>query len=120
MNTLISLFMMKNLSQSNLNLQKKHYWCPNKKENCNYIYNSQLKEMGETNIICPNCSCKICLICNDILDPYTPHNPDCQSKLYSLLRDKNRKWILSNCKDCPMCHNVYEKNKGCNHMTHNM
>ena len=117
MNTLITLFMLKNSAQANLNLQKKYYWCPNKKENCNYIYNSQLKEMGETNMTCPNCSCKICLICNDILDPYTPHNPNCQSKLYSQLSDKNRKWMLKNSKDCPMCHNVYEKNQGCNHMT---
>jgi hypothetical protein len=112
--------MLKNSAQANLNLQKKYYWCPNKKENCNYIYSSQLKEMGETNMTCPNCSCKICLICNGILDPYTPHNPDCQNKLYSQLSDKNRKWILSNSKDCPMCHTVYEKNQGCNHMTCNI
>ena len=117
MNKLITIFMIKNSAQNNYNSQKKYYWCPNKIENCNYIYNSQMKEMGETNMTCPNCSCKICLLCNDILDPYVPHNPDCQSKLYSQISDKNRKWILKNSKDCPMCHTVYEKNQGCNHMT---
>ena len=111
---LITIFMLKNSSEINY---KKYYWCPNKRENCNYIYNSQMKEMGETVMTCPNCNCKICLLCNDILDPYTPHNPDCQTKLYSQLSDKNRKWMLQNSKDCPMCHTVYEKNQGCNHMT---
>ena len=76
-----------------------------------------MKDMGETVMTCPNCECKICLLCNDILDPNTPHNKDCQSKLYSQLSEQNRKWILTNSKDCPMCHNVYEKNQGCNHMT---
>ena len=76
-----------------------------------------MKESGETILTCPNCSCKICLLCNDILDPSIPHNPDCQSKLYSRLSDENRKWMLKNSKDCPMCHTVYEKNQGCNHMT---
>ena len=111
---LISIFMLNNSLENN---HKKYYWCPNKKENCNYIYNSQMKEMGESNMTCPNCNCKICLLCNDILDPNTPHNPDCQSKLYSKLSDKNRTWLLKNTKDCPMCHSAYEKNQGCNHMT---
>ena len=111
---LITIFMLKNSSENNY---KKYFWCPNKIENCNYIYNSQMKDIGETNMTCPNCNCRICLLCNDILDPYTPHNPDCQNKLYSKLSDKNRKWIIENSKDCPMCHTVYEKNQGCNHMT---
>ena len=76
-----------------------------------------MKEMGESNMTCPNCNCKICLLCNDILDPTTPHNPDCHIKLYSKISDKNRNWLLKNTKDCPMCHAVYEKNQGCNHMT---
>ena len=116
MNKLITIFMIKNSAQNNYNSQKQYYWCPNKNENCNYIYNSHIKETGETNMTCPNCSCKICLLCNDILDPYTPHNPDCQNKLYSQISDKNRKWILENSKDCPLCHTVYEKSQGCNHM----
>ena len=117
MNKLITIFMLKNSAEINYNIQKKFYWCPNKKENCNYIYNSQMKDMGETVMTCPNCYCKICLLCNDILDPNIPHNPDCQSKLYSTLSSENRSWILKNSKDCPMCHTVYEKNQGCNHMT---
>ena len=111
---LITLFMLKNQSKQNY---KKYYWCPNKKANCNYIFNSQIKEMGETVMTCPNCNCRICLLCNNILDPNSPHNPDCQTKLYSKLNDKDRKWLLKNSKDCPMCHTVYEKNEGCNHMT---
>ena len=117
MNKLITIFMIKSSTEINYKSQKKYYWCPNKIDNCNYIYNSQMKEIGETVMTCPNCNCKICLLCNDILDPYTPHNPDCQTKLYSQLSDKNRKWMLQNSKDCPMCHTVYEKNQGCNHMT---
>ena len=66
---------------------------------------------------CPNCECKICLLCNDILEPDKPHNKDCQIKLYSNLSEQNRKWILTNSKNCPVCHTVYEKNQGCNHMT---
>ena len=116
-NKLITIFMIKNSSD---NLGKKYYWCPNKKENCNYIYSSQMKEIGQTNMTCPNCECKICLLCNDILDPDIPHNPDCQSKLYSKLNDKDRNWMLTNTKDCPICHTAYEKNKGCNHMTCNI
>ena len=114
MDRLITLYMVKNQSEGSF---KKYFWCPNKKENCNYIYTSQMKEMGETVMTCPNCYCKICLLCNDILDPNIPHNPECQSKLYSKISDKNRKWLLTNSKDCPMCHTVYEKNQGCNHMT---
>ena len=117
MNRLITIFMLKNSSKLNFDSQNKYYWCPNKKASCNYIYNSQLKEIGETVLTCPNCSCKICLLCNNILDPYNPHNPDCQKKLYSELSDKDRTWLLKNSKDCPMCHALYEKDKGCNHMT---
>jgi hypothetical protein len=83
MNRLITIFMLKNSSQLNFNSQNKYYWCPNKKASCNYIYNSKLKEIGETVLSCPNCSCKICLLCNNILEPYIPHNPNCQKKLYS-------------------------------------
>ena len=111
---LITIPTIKNSSDPNF---KKYFWCPNKKANCNYIYSSKMKELGESVMTCPNCNCRICLLCNDILDPDNPHNPDCQSKLYSQLSDKNRKWILKNSKDCPMCHTVYEKNQGCNHMT---
>ena len=111
---LITIYMLKN---SNENKNTKYFWCPNKKENCNYIYTSKIKDMGETVMTCPNCDCRICLLCNDILDLFTPHNKDCQSKLYAQLSDKNRKWMLKNSKDCPMCHTVYEKNQGCNHMT---
>ena len=57
------------------------------------------------------------MLCNDILEIDKPHNQSCQSKLYSNLSKKNRNWILNNSKNCPMCHTVYEKNKGCNHMT---
>ena len=117
MNKIIEIYMLKNSNELNYKSQNKFYWCPNKKENCNYIYNSQMKEMGETNMTCPNCSCKICLLCNGILDPNTPHNPNCHDKLYSKLSDKNRNWLLKNTKDCPMCHSAYEKNRGCNHMT---
>ena len=106
--------MIKNSPAQNF---QKYFWCPNKKVNCNYIYNSKMKEIGESAMTCPNCNCRICLLCNDILDPEKPHNPNCQSKLYSKLSDKNREWILKNSKDCPMCHTVYEKNQGCNHMT---
>lgn len=77
-----------------------------------------MKEMGESVMTCPNCNCRICLLCNNILDPNTPHNPDCQTKLYSKLSDKDRKWLLENSKGCPMCHTVYEKSQGCNHMTY--
>ena len=117
MNRLITIFMLKNSSQLNFNSQNKYYWCPNKKASCNYIYNSKLKEIGETVLSCPNCSCKICLLCNNILEPYIPHNPNCQKKLYSQISDKDRTWLLKNSKDCPMCHSVYEKDHGCNHMT---
>ena len=117
MDKLITIFMLRNSAKNNSNSQKKYFWCPNKKENCNYIYYNQIKEIGETTMTCPNCSCRICLLCNDILDPDIPHNPDCQNKLYSQLDDKDKKWIMKNSKDCPMCHTVYEKNRGCNHMT---
>ena len=111
---LIQFYMLRYQIEAN---NKKYYWCPNKKENCNYIYNSKMKEMGESVMTCPNCNCRICLLCNNILDPNTPHNPDCQTKLYSKLSDKDRKWLLENSKGCPMCHTVYEKSQGCNHMT---
>jgi len=114
---LITIFMIKNTTGINRNSEIEYYWCPNKKENCNYIYSSKIKDMGETVLTCPNCNCKICLLCNDLIDPNVQHNPDCQSKLFSKLSEKNKKWILSNSKDCPICHTVYEKNKGCNHMT---
>ena len=110
---LISIYMI----QVSPKINKKYYWCPNKKANCNYIYSSQMKDIGESIMSCPNCSCKICLLCNDILETEKPHNKNCQIKLYSNLSEKNRTWILNNSKDCPICHTVYEKNKGCNHMT---
>ena len=116
-NKLITIFMLRNNSQMNFNSDIKYYYCPNKKQNCNYIYTSQIKDIGETTMICPNCSCRICLLCNNILDPNVPHDTNCQTKLYSKLDDKDRKWLLSNSKDCPMCHTVYEKDHGCNHMT---
>ena len=114
---LITIFMIRNTTSINRNSEIEYYWCPNKKENCNYIYSSKIKDIGETVMTCPNCECKICLLCNDLIDPTVQHNPDCQSKLFSKLSKKNRKWILSNSKDCPICHTVYEKDKGCNHMT---
>ena len=117
---LITIFMIRNTTGINRNSEIEYYWCPNKKENCNYIYSSEIKDMGETVMTCPNCECKICLLCNDLIDPNVQHNPDCQSKLFSKLSEKNRKWILSNSKDCPICHTVYEKDKGCNHMTCNI
>ena len=110
---LISIYMRQISNDNNI----KYYWCPNKKENCNYIYNSLIKDNGESIMTCPNCECKICLLCNDILEPDKPHNKDCQIKLYSNLSEQNRKWILTNSKNCPVCHTVYEKNQGCNHMT---
>ena len=73
--------------------------------------------MAKQQLTCPNCSCRICLLCNNILDPYIPHDTNCQTKLYSKLDEKDRKWLLSNSKDCPMCHTIYEKDHGCNHMT---
>ena len=97
--------------------KKKYFWCPNKKANCNYIYSTQMNDIGESIMNCPNCSCKICLLCNDILEPDKPHNQSCQIKLYSNLTEKNREWIINNSKACPICHTVYEKNHGCNHMT---
>ena len=114
---LITIFMIRNTTGINRNSDIEYYWCPNKKENCNYIYSSKIKDLGETVMTCPNCECKICLLCNDLIDPTVQHNPDCQSKLFSKISEKNRKWILSNSKDCPICHTVYEKNQGCNHMT---
>ena len=114
---LITIFMIRNTTGINRNSEIEYYWCPNKKENCNYIYSSKIKDMGETVMTCPNCQCKICLLCNDLIESNVQHNPDCQSKLFSKLSEKNRKWILSNSKDCPICHTVYEKDKGCNHMT---
>ena len=116
-NKLISIYMLRNASESKYNSDIKYYYCPNKKSNCNYIYNSQIKDIGETTMTCPNCSCRICLLCNNILDPYVPHDPNCQTKLYSKLNEEDRKWLLTNSKDCPMCHTIYEKDHGCNHMT---
>ena len=110
---MISMFML----QISPNDNKKYHWCPNKKANCNYIYSSQMKDIGETIMSCPNCFCKICLLCNNILEIDKPHNESCKTKLYSNLNEKNRNWILKNSKDCPICHTVYEKNSGCNHMT---
>ena len=109
---LISIYMRQISNNNNI----KYYWCPNKKENCNYIYNSLIKDNGESIMTCPNCECKICLLCNDILEPDKPHNKDCQIKLYSNLSEQNRKWILTNSKNCPVCHTVYEKNQGCNNI----
>ena len=110
---LISIYMIQMAKEEN----KKYFWCPNKKANCNYIYSTQMNDIGESIMNCPNCSCKICLLCNDILEPDKPHNKNCQIKLYSNLTEKNREWIINNSKDCPLCHTVYEKNHGCNHMT---
>ena len=110
---LISIYMIQLTKEDN----KKYFWCPNKKANCNYIYSTQMNDIGESIMNCPNCSCKICLLCNDILEPDKPHNKSCQIKLYSNLTEKNREWIINNSKDCPLCHTVYEKNHGCNHMT---
>ena len=110
---MISMFMLQISPKDN----KKYHWCPNKKANCNYIYSSQMKDIGETIMSCPNCFCKICLLCNNILEIDKPHNESCKTKLYSNLNEKNRNWILNNSKDCPICHTVYEKNSGCNHMT---
>ena len=115
-NKLITIFMLRNNSKINSNSDIKYYYCPNKEFNCNYIYTSQIKDIGETTMICPNCSCRICLLCNNILDPNVPHDTNCQTKLYSKIDEKDRKWLLSNSKDCPMCHTVYEKDRGCNHM----
>ena len=112
-NKLISIYMLQMSKEEN----KKYYWCPNKKANCNYIYSTQMNDIGESVMNCPNCSCKICLLCNDILEPDKPHNKSCQIKLYSNLTEKNREWIINNSKACPICHTVYEKNHGCNHMT---
>ena len=66
-----------------------------------------------------------CIKCNTIItnkdifeiEPDKPHNKSCQIKLYSNLTEKNREWIINNSKACPICHTVYEKNHGCNHMT---
>ena len=116
---LITIFMLRNAAEMNYNSDIKYYYCPNRKANCNYIYSSQIKDIGETTMTCPNCSCRICLLCNNILDPYVPHDSNCQTKLYSKLDEKDRKWLLSNSKDCPMCHTIYEKDHGCNHMTCN-
>ena len=118
-NKLISIFMLRNSAEINLKSDVKYYYCPNKKVNCNYIYNSQIREFGETTMTCPNCSCRICLLCNNILEPNIPHDSNCKEKLYSNLDKKDRKWILSNSKDCPICHTIYEKDRGCNHMTCN-
>ena len=114
---IIDKLISKYMSQITRETNKKYFWCPNRKANCNFIYSSQMKDIGESMMTCPNCSCKICLLCNDILDPDKPHNPNCQTKLYSNLSVQNRSWMLKNSKDCPMCHTVYEKNHGCNHMT---
>ena len=116
-NKLITLFMLKNNSEMNYNSDIKYFYCPNKSYNCNYIYSSQMKDIGETTMTCPNCSCRICLLCNNILDPNIPHDSNCQEKLYSKIDEKDRKWLLTNSKDCPMCHTIYEKDHGCNHMT---
>ena len=32
------------------------------------------------------------------------------------LESDNVKWLISNTKQCPMCHKYIEKNQGCNHM----
>jgi hypothetical protein len=116
-NKLITLFMLKNNSEMNYNSDIKYFYCPNKSYNCNYIYSSQMKDIGETTMTCPNCSCRICLLCNNILDPNIHHDSNCQEKLYSKIDEKDRKWLLTNSKDCPMCHTIYEKDHGCNHMT---
>ena len=115
-NKLITIFMLRNTSE-NYRKEIKYYYCPNKKVNCNYIYSSQIRDIGETTMTCPNCSCRICLLCNNILEPNMPHDSNCKEKLYSNINEKDRKWILSNSKDCPMCHTIYEKDRGCNHMT---
>jgi len=111
---LLKIFMDKNTSGLNKSSEAEYYWCPNKKEKCKYIYSSKIKEMGQNFIICPNCECKICLLCNDIIDPNIKHNPDCKSKF---LIEKNSKLIVNNSKKCPKCHTICEKNKGCNDMT---
>ena len=114
---LIEIFMSKNISGLNKSSEVEYYWCPNKKEKCKYIYSSKIKEKGQTFMTCPNCECRICLLCNDLIDPNIKHNPDCQSKLLSKLSENKNKLILNNNKECPKCHTIYEKNKGCNNMT---
>ena len=71
---LISIYMIQMAKEEN----KKYFWCPNKKANCNYIYSTQMNDIGESIMNCPNCSCKICLLCNEILEPDKPHNKNCQ------------------------------------------
>ena len=114
---LIKIFISKNIPGLNKSSETEYYWCPNKKEKCKYIYSSKLKEKGQTFMTCPNCECKICLLCNDLIDPNIKHNPDCQSKLFSKLCESKNKLILNSKKQCPKCHTIYEKNKGCNKMT---
>ena len=114
---LIKIFMSKNISGLNKNSEAEYYSCPNKKEKCKYIYSSKIKEKGQTFMTCPNCECKICLLCNDLIDPNIKHNPDCQSKLFSKIYENEDKLALNKNKECPKCHTIYEKNKGCNKIT---
>ena len=65
---IIDKLISKYMSQITRETNKKYFWCPNRKANCNFIYSSQMKDIGESMMTCPNCSCKICLLCNDILD----------------------------------------------------
>ena len=105
--SLINCFMLKN---------KNFNWCPNFRKNCLYVYNKN-NYPGKTNINCPNCLCKICLLCNEIIDLNKEHNKNCKKKLFSKLNKEDRKWLIENSKNCPICNTPYEKTNGCNHMT---
>ena len=105
--SLINLFMLKN---------KNFNWCPNYRKNCLYIYNKNNYE-DKNLITCPNCDCKICLICNQIIEIDKEHNKDCKKKIFSKLTKEDRKWLIKNSKNCPICNTPYEKTNGCNHMT---
>ncbi len=105
--SLINCFMLKN---------KNFNWCPNFRKNCIYVYNKN--NYPDKNIInCPNCLCKICTICNEMIDLNKEHNKNCRKKLFSKLNKEDRKWLIENSKNCPICNTPYEKTNGCNHMT---
>lgn len=95
---------------------KQYKWCQN--PNCNYIYVRKINSKDNSNIrLCPNCNKRYCLICEGEIVNELLHNKKCRLKLLKKVNYLDRKWMIKNTKNCPVCNSIYEKAKGCNHIT---
>lgn len=93
---------------------RRYKWCQN--PNCNYIYLNT--DNDKTNIrLCPNCNKRYCLICEGEVSDKTLHNQKCRKKLLKKVNYLDRVWMINHTKNCPVCNAIYEKMKGCNHIT---